>query len=518
MTRASVKLAAAALSLGVAALLGEGLARAVGGYRLLGSRLERPAPSGTGSGDALLRSIDDVVAPLAQRLCADRKDLDPGWLRTSPPPVPAPPPLDLPLLPQRDWLLHYYVLNDVLLHAMWVKGQGLPMLPGLQLPERFTTFAPPSGGPQPRYRYPASRTLPTGLRTNAFGFRGRELNRAKPERTIRIGFVGASTTVEAHGIPFSAPELIEHWLSLWAAQQGLKVQFETLNAAREAVQSSDLAAIVQDELLPLDVDYVVYYEGANQLQPSAMVPHVQIDQPYTLAQPPAGLVGDFDDAGGTTEASWFDLVCRHSAVAERLRTALRRTPPQVEPNKPEQRIQLPSGFADAEFPLDRCGEVLQCGAIRQDLETIRQTLAAQQAKLVLCTFAWLCEDGMTTDPVLGRNIFIHLNRAYWPFRYATVRALADLQNRFFRAFAQQHGMPLIDVAGLLPMDQRLYIDAIHHNELGVRLKAFVMFAQLTNLFARDLDAGRVPAAPRPPKPTAAPTLRTLTPADLDAGR
>ena len=45
-----------------------------------------------------------------------------------------------------------------------------------------------------------------------------------------------------------------------------------------------------------------------------------------------------------------------------------------------------------------------------------------------------------------------------------------------------------------------------------------MFAQLTNLFARDLDAGRVPAAPRPPKPTAAPTLRTLTPADLDAGR
>ena len=244
----------------------------------------------------LFRS-DDVVAPLTQRLYADRKDIDPAWLRTSPAPVPPPPPLEAPLLPQRDWLLHYYVLNDVLLHAMWVKGQGLPMLPGLQLPERFTTFVPPSGGPQPRYRYPASRTLPTGLRTNAFGFRGRELTAAKPPRTVRIGFVGASTTVEAHGIPFAAPDLIEHWLGLWAARQGLDVRFETLNAAREAVQSSDLAAIVRDELLPLDVDYVVYYEGANQLQPSAMLPHVHVEGAFTLAQPPAGLVGDFDDAG-----------------------------------------------------------------------------------------------------------------------------------------------------------------------------------------------------------------------------
>ena len=88
----------------------------------------------------------------------------------------------------------------------------------------------------------------------------------------------------------------------------------------------------------------------------------------------------------------------------------------------------------------------------------------------------------------------------------------------FAAWAQQHQVALLDLAALLPKDPRLYIDAIHHNELGVRVKAFVMFAQLTTLIARDLGAGRMPAAPKPPTPVSAPTLRTLTPADLDARR
>ncbi len=46
----------------------------------------------------------------------------------------------------------------------------------------------------------------------------------------------------------------------------------------------------------------------------------------------------------------------------------------------------------------------------------------------------------------------------------------------------------------MPQHEQLAIDAIHHNEVGVRLKAWIMFAELTRILARDLDAGRVPVA------------------------
>ena len=52
----------------------------------------------------------------------------------------------------------------------------------------------------------------------------------------------------------------------------------------------------------------------------------------------------------------------------------------------------------------------------------------------------------------------------------------------------------IESVDLLPAQERLYIDAIHHTELGVRLKAWVMFTQLTKTLERDLEAGRLPRA------------------------
>jgi hypothetical protein len=516
MARTRTKLAAACVSLALAAVTAEAVVRILGGYRLQDLSLTRPFTKGPAVEKDLLGNIDDLTKPLLATLGNGRADLIPAWLSTSPPPLPSPKKLAGPLLPQRDWLLHYYVLNEVLLRAMWQKGTGLPMLAGLVLPAQFQTFAPPSGSKTPRYRYPTSCTLPTGLCTNSFGFRGRELSATKPARTVRIGFVGASTTVEAHGIPFSAPELIEHWLMLWAKKNGLDVQFETLNAAREAIQSSDIRAIVQDELLPLDVDLVVYYEGANQLQPATMQRHVQVNESFTLAEPPDGVVGTFDDAVAAT--SLLDRLALYSALAERLRNALRSSGAQPEPQKPAQQVTLPGFLADNDFPLARANEVLECEAIKQDLDAIRLALAEQGKAFALCSFAWLAHDFMTTDPVLGRNIFIQLNRAYWPFRYATVRTLADAQNQFFRAWAKANGAQLIDIAALLPMDQRLYIDAIHHTELGVRLKAWVMFVQLTQWLERELAAAKLPS---PPTKRPAPlfhAVQTITPAQLDAGR
>jgi hypothetical protein len=59
-------------------------------------------------------------------------------------------------------------------------------------------------------------------------------------RTIRIVFVGASTTISKHTFPYSYPEFV--WLNLWAADHKLDIRFEAMNAGRESVQSIDLDA------------------------------------------------------------------------------------------------------------------------------------------------------------------------------------------------------------------------------------------------------------------------------------
>ena len=473
-----------------ALVVSEGVLRLIGGYHLFGFRLEAVhAP--VADPVTLLDMASEVVGPFAEDWRQKRSDLDIAWLQTSPPPLPRPPALDLPLLPQRDWLLHYYVLNEVTVRSP--VGLALLRTPGLIVPDQLSVFTPPGGIPAPHYRYPTSSTLPTGLVTNSFGFRGRELTIGKPPRTVRIAFVGASTTVEAHYVPHSAPELIEHWLGQWADKQGLDVRFEVINAAREAIQSHDIRAIVAYEVMPLAIDYLVYYEGANQFQPVTLQKHVAVDGAYELAVPPAGIVGDYDGVEDV-DTTWLDRSASYSAMARYLRSAMAGSERLAEPEKPSQRITLAPELRSGEFPIDRVGEVLECAAIARDLDEIRSVVEDDGARLVLSTFWWLADDGMMLDPVWAKNVHVHLNRSYWPFSYAVIRELADIQNRFFVAWAKDRGVDLIDVGAELPRHEQLGIDAIHHNAVGIRLKAWVMFAGLTRILARDLEAGKIPRA------------------------
>lgn len=479
-------LAAATLLFGL--FLGEGVLRVVGGFRLFSIRLER-IPMPAADHIAVLDRAALVVDPFTTGWQATRPELDIGWLPTSPSPLPRPPALDRPFVALHDRLFNYYVLNELKLRAPEV--QALLRSPALQLPTEFMVFTPPGGKPDPHYRYPSSRTLPTGLVTNKFGFRGGEIDLDKPARTVRIAFVGASTTVEAHDLPHSAPELIGHWLSLWAQQKGIDVRFETINAAREAIRSYAIREIVAHEVMPLAVDYLVYYEGANQFQPPMLQRHVAVDGKYALSSPPAGIVGTFDDTTNV-DTTWLDGLAGYLALAEYGRSALAGRAALPEPAKPTQRVTLPAEVMTGDFPLERAGEVLECAAIGQDLDAIRGIVEAGGAKLVLSTFWYLAYDGLLLDPVRGKNVHVGLNRVNWPFRYAVIRELADVQNRFFAAWAKARGVDLLDVGGELPQREELAIDAIHHNEVGVRLKAWIMFAGLTKILERDLAAGRVP--------------------------
>ena len=56
-------------------------------------------------------------------------------------------------------------------------------------------------------------------------------------RTIRIAFVGASTTVGFHAEPYSYPEIVGQWLERWADARHRGLSIEAINAGREAVNS-----------------------------------------------------------------------------------------------------------------------------------------------------------------------------------------------------------------------------------------------------------------------------------------
>lgn len=461
--------------------------------------------------DALRNQVLDRAATLST-------GLDRNWLSSSPPPLPKHP---VPPAMLANWqkvpqLMFLCELNEVLLRALWQPGTGLTHIAGPDAPREFFVFRTPDGGPNPRFRYPPSTTLPDGLSTNKFGFRSPDLTVDKPARTIRIACVGASTTVDSHHFPYSYPELLPHWLDLWAAEKGLDLHFEVINAGREALQSNDLRAIVQYEVLPFAVDYVIYYEGANQCGLTEMLRHVQVQGEFTAATPPPTVATELPALFATTSKPLATLR-QHSVNTKRMLSLLGAGRDVAEPNKPAQQLSLPAGLDEFGPDITRASEVMQLGPILTDLDAIQKLCAAANAQLVLCSFCWLIADDLRLDLAEGHSAFAHLNGRFWPLRYEMVRRLTDLQNRFFANWAKARSVPFFDLAAQLPRDPLLYVDAVHNTELGSRLHAWLVFAGLTQQIEKDLLRGVVPVPdthPDPEHPFLKPA-RHLTADELD---
>ena len=150
----------------------------------------------------------------------------------------------------------------------------------LRFPPETVLFEACENNPHPRYRFPQSVTTPGGLVTNKFGWRGYELDLNKPANTIRISFLGASTTIGLHDAPYSYPEFVGYWLNIWAKKNHYNVNFEIMNTGREGNGSTDIAAIFKQEVAPLEPDISIYYEGSNQFQYSPLLKNLEKKNPF----------------------------------------------------------------------------------------------------------------------------------------------------------------------------------------------------------------------------------------------
>jgi hypothetical protein len=353
-------------------------------------------------------------------------------------------------------------------------------------PDRLFVYDPPDGDRRPLYRYLPNATTPMGLVTNQFGWRGPPVRFARSEKMVRIVFVGASTTADAHDVPYSYPELVGHWLNLWAAIRWPDIRFEVLNAGRESIKSPDIAAIIRQEVAPMRPDLVVYYEGANQFELSTVVKNM----------PATGSLARRRDAGTDgVVASWLRNASRYLALARRAQALMGLVElPEGgrERPKPDYEINWPQGLDEYDPDLDRSDLPINLGIILRDFDRMRGDLAAVDGELALSSFLWMVKDGLVLNPIRNRLILDDLNVRHFPFRYRDMERLATFQNRVFAKYASRRGLSFVDVAGAMPFDPDLFADAIHNTYPGIRMQAWVVLQQLVPIVEKRLASGAWP--------------------------
>ena len=371
-------------------------------------------------------------------------------------------------------------------------------------PGYLFVFSAEDGTPYPRYRFiPNSRT-PMGLRTNQYGLRGPDIAFKKELGTIRIAVVGASTTVQNHRYPFSYPELLNHWLNLWAQVKNYDIKFEVMNFGREGINSTDIASVVRSEAVPLDPDYILYYEGSNQFWPGSIVK------------------GDLPSrrTGLESEATQdlLDALAEYSAVARRVQELMRifAKDPGAEEDKPELNVVWPADVDEKDPDLESPNLPINLPTILNDLENIRKAAAHSDAQFIMTSFKWLVEDGMKLDPVRHQSIHRYLNVGFYPYSYQLMERLAAFQNLVFAKYAQQHeDVEFIDIAALYPSDPDLFVDAIHQTYGGVRLRAWTVLQELIPVLEKDIQEGRYP---RPARETSGPPVpKNIRTVEFDCG-
>jgi hypothetical protein len=467
--------------LGTALVLCEATVRVLDGQPITALRLSAPPPA-----LPLPQRLDPTIGggPLPA-------DVDPEWLEMSPP---APPrTTDDPDIRKLQEAAVSIDVRRFELFRVWNRYlvEQTPCVPGSlfqKLPQPLLVFDPAVPTLHPPFRYLPSRTLPGGLVTNRFGWRGPDIPVDKAPQTVRIAFVGASTTVGLYTLPFSYPDYVIHWLNLWAVRAGLPVRFDGINAGREGIWVDDIAAIVQQEVLPFEPDLVVFYEGANQ---SLCV------RAHGAAPPPTPPGRTWKVVDGFVQA-FRD----RSALARRLETALFRLQARggYEPIKPYVKLSWPKGLDETQPDLASPRLPPHLQNLLGGLDTMRTDIEATGGELAVSSFEFLVFDGLRLDPLRDGVIYRHLNAQCWPLRYADLRRDIDLHNHVLEQYAAARDLPFIDVAGVFPPDPTLFFDAIHFNADGTRAHAWIVFRALLPLVRARIESGAWPQRDRVPQP------------------
>jgi hypothetical protein len=464
----------AVASTAVAMLAGELVVRFVDGYSLTSLKL-RAARGATPSYNNPTRGDAPRYAAAMQPV----PGLEASWFREEPGP-----------LPNRRRSNHYF--NEITSSGYdFVTNIDPFKIWNLEVvksdPNRFKhfpgfifVFMPQDDSPRPPFLFFPNSTTPAGFVTNQFGFRGRPIAFKKPANVIRIAFLGSSATAGFHRYPFSYPELVEFWLNRWAEAKKLGLRFEIINAGREGMGSSDIAKIFTDEVLPLEPDIAIYYEGGIQFDLNGLIsPKPQSSSPRP--------VKSMD-----LKTRIFSQLRAYSAIWRRIGA---HVPGGVlkEGPRPTYTLTWPSDVDEQNPDLQSPNLPVNLPIILRDLDVIDSAARGAGAKLIVSSYKWLVYDGMTFDPALHNNIYEFLEQ--YPWRYGDIRRLADFQNRVLRRYAEHKDIGFIDIDRSFPNSPDLFMDAVHKAYAGEKIHAWIVINWLLPHINEWLAEGALPRKP-----------------------
>ena len=284
-------------------------------------------------------------------------------------------------------------------------------------------------------RIPIPNTVAGHIRINSLGFRSPELTIPKPPSTVRLAFLGGSTTycAEVSSNEVTWPHLV--WRRLQDALP--QTPFDYINAGVPGYGLDSVLKNLALRVRPLQPDVIVIYEATNDLSFDT----------YELARH-QGLA--FKRPG--EEQTWlsrhsllWSLVDKNLTIRERLAHADSSTNKLIfDPH------QLSTGFRRA----------------------LTEVVHASQATAPVVAVA-------TFSPRIRRNQSREEQRQaavtslyYMP--YMSIEGLLvgfEEYNRTIREVARDTGALLIDGEDRIPPDARHYTDSVHFTDAGSRMMA-----------------------------------------------
>ncbi|MCB1851860.1 MAG: SGNH/GDSL hydrolase family protein [Gammaproteobacteria bacterium] len=117
--------------------------------------------------------------------------------------------------------------------------------------------------PETNLRVPKSNTKTGSIDINSHGFRGPELKNPKPTKSLRIAFLGASTTfcAEVSSNELTWPHLVAQQLQ----ENYPNIPIEYVNGAVPGYTVSSSLRNLRERIAPLEPDIIIIYHATNDL-------------------------------------------------------------------------------------------------------------------------------------------------------------------------------------------------------------------------------------------------------------
>lgn len=291
-------------------------------------------------------------------------------------------------------------------------------------------------------------------RHNALGFRGGEIAQTKPDGTVRIACLGASTTY-GEGVDDyrdTMPYLLE---------QGLRADghtVEVVNAGCSGWTTLETLINFETRLLDLGVDHVVVYHGIN-------------DVLARMVWPPSAYRGDLSGWLSRNEHVVSAPLLDRSALARIVRVRLGHLVPyshmlRIVGDVPLTnfsflfRAQRNAGLYPAgpfqDVPIERMLAANPPRLFTRNLRSLLAVAATHGVQVVLTTFAY--SKNFPQRPYIG---------------HPAVQAAIDENNAIVRSVAQETGTPVIDLHAKL-QSRDLFTDGFHFTRAGNEARAAIL--------------------------------------------